>query len=65
MPLLIPTRPWINLSVDFMLGLPKTKQDKDSIFVMVDRFFEMAYFLSFQKTNDATKIAILLFDEVV
>ncbi|RDY05047.1 hypothetical protein CR513_11169, partial [Mucuna pruriens] len=49
----IPTSPWVNIFMDFVLGLPRFRGGKDLIFMVVDKFSKMTYFIPCHKGDDA------------
>ena len=44
-PLPIPEWKWDKLGMDFITGLPRTRSDYDSIWVVVDRLTKVAHFI--------------------
>jgi len=62
----VPKELWLDISMDFfILGMPRSKQGRNSIFVVIDRFSKMAHFIPCHKTDDETNIDNLFFREIL
>jgi hypothetical protein len=49
-PLPVPTRPWENISMDFLGGLPITRKGHEYLFVLVNMFNNLCIIMPCKKT---------------
>ena len=56
---------WEDISLDFIVGLPRTSSGFDSIWVIVDRLTKSAHFLLVDTRYNAKKYAELYFDRIM
>ena len=61
----VPQWKWDDISMDFIVGLPRTQSGHDSIWVIVDRLTKSAHFLPVQISSPMEKLAQLYVDEIV
>ncbi|GJR19832.1 putative reverse transcriptase domain-containing protein [Tanacetum coccineum] len=61
----IPEWKWDNITMDFVIKLPKTSQGYDTIWVIVDRLTKSAIFTPMRETDPLDKLARLYLKEVV
>ncbi|GJU74671.1 putative reverse transcriptase domain-containing protein [Tanacetum coccineum] len=61
----IPEWKWEKITMDFVLGLPRTPSGYDSIWVIVDRLTKSTHFLKIKKTDSIEKLAQLYLKEIV
>ncbi|GKB40846.1 putative reverse transcriptase domain-containing protein [Tanacetum coccineum] len=61
----IPEWKWEKITMDFVTKLPKTKNDYDTIWVIVDRLTKSAHFLPMRENDPMEKLMKLYMKEVV
>ncbi|GKF92662.1 reverse transcriptase domain-containing protein, partial [Tanacetum coccineum] len=61
----IPQWKWDNITMDFVMKLPKSSQGYDTIWVIVDRLTKSAIFIPMKETNPLEKLARMYLKEVV
>jgi hypothetical protein len=64
-PLEIPTWKWDDISMDFIVGLPRTQKGNDSIWVIVDRLTKVAHFLPVKTNYSGSRLAELYVDNIL
>jgi hypothetical protein len=63
-PLPIPAWKWDDISMDFVVGLPKTAKGCDSIWVIVDHLTKVAHFLPVKTRDPVITYAKLYIDQI-
>jgi IS30 family transposase len=64
-PMQIPKWKWEDVSMDFIVSLPRTQRGYDSIWVIVDRLTKVAHFLPVRTTYSSAKLAELYIERIV
>ncbi|KAL0433718.1 UNVERIFIED_CONTAM: hypothetical protein Slati_2706100 [Sesamum latifolium] len=64
-PLSIPEWKWKKITMDFVVGLPRTLRKHDAIWVIVDRLTKSAHFLPIRQGDSLDKLARLYVAEIV
>ena len=64
-PLPIPVRKWDKITMDFVIGLPRTRRQHDDIWVIVDRLTKSAHFPPVSNDDPLDKLAQLYVEEIV
>ena len=53
----IPKWKWDHITMDFVMGLPRTSSGHDATWIIVDRLTKSAHFLAIQATSSLDKLA--------
>ena len=64
-PLDIPEWKWYQITMDFVVGLPRTTKGHDAIWVVVDRLTKSAHFISIKTNFLLEQLAALYIQEIV
>ena len=64
-PLEVPEWKWEHITMDFVMGLPRTQKGHDAIWVIVDRLTKSAHFLAMNAKDPLPKLARMYIEEIV
>jgi hypothetical protein len=64
-PLAVPEWKWSKISMDFIIGLPRSRNGNDSIWVVVDRLTKSAHFIPVKTTFTTDRLARIYIQEIV
>jgi hypothetical protein len=64
-PLKVPEWKWEEIGMDFIMGLPRTRDGYDSIWVIVDRLTKVAHFIPVKTTYTGARLAELYISRIV
>jgi hypothetical protein len=64
-PLKVPEWKWEEIGTDFIVGLPRTRDGYDSIWVIVDRLTKVAHFIPVKTTYTGARLAKLYISQIV
>ena len=64
-PIRIPKWKWDRITMDFVVGLPSTKRNHDSVWVVIDRLTKTAHFLPVRTDYSLNKLVELYIKEIV
>jgi hypothetical protein len=56
---------WESLSLEFIVGLPRTPKGHDSIWVIVDRLTKVAHFIAMRNNYRVVKLADLYIEHIL
>ena len=61
----VPTLKWDAINIDLVFGLPRTRKQNDSIWVIRDRITESAHFIPVKCTYTDDNFARIYFNKIV
>ena len=64
-PLPIPVWKWENITMDFLMALPRTQRGFNSVWIIVDRLTKSAHFLPMKDTDTLEHLAKLYVQEII
>ena len=64
-PLPVPGWKWERITMDFVVGLPKSQKGNDAIWVIVDRLTKSSHFIPIRTTDSIEKLCRVYIDQIV